>query len=62
VIFKDHLSKTKKDNAIWKEHLRQPEGKGWKIRNDMIQDAEFFTEDRGPESADTPHGDDAKKG
>jgi IS5 family transposase len=58
--FRERLSKTKKDKAIWKELQRQLEGKGLKIRKGVIQDATFITADPGHSSADTPWGDDAK--
>ena len=52
--FRERLSKTKKDKAIWKELQRQLEGKGLKIRKGVIQDATFITADPGNASADTP--------
>jgi IS5 family transposase len=58
--FRERLSKTKKDKAIWKELQRQLEGKGLKIRKGVIQDATFITADLGHASADTPRGDEAK--
>ena len=58
--FRERLSKTKKDKAIWKELQRQLEGKGLKIRKGVIQDATFITADPGHASADTPRGDEAK--
>jgi len=60
--FREHLSKTKKDKAIWKELQRQLEGNGLKIRKGVIQDATFITADPGHASADTPRGDEAKPG
>ena len=58
--FRERLSKTKKDTAIWKELQRQLEGKGLKIRKGVVQDATFITADPGHASADTPRGDEAK--
>ena len=52
--FRERLSKTKKDKAIWKELQRQLEGKGLKIRKGVIQDATFVTADPGHALADTP--------
>ena len=52
--FRERLSKTKKDKAIWKELQRQLEGKGLKIRKGVIQDATFITADPGHASADLP--------
>jgi len=60
--FRERLSKTKKDKAIWKELQRQLEGKGLKIRKGVIQDATFITADPGHASADTPRGDKQKPG
>ena len=58
--FRERISKTKKDKAIWKELQRQLEGKGLKIRKGVIQDATFVTADPGHALADTPRGDEAK--
>ena len=58
--FRERLSKTKKDKAIWKELQRRLEGKGLKIQKSVIQDATFITADPGHAPADTPRGDDAK--
>ena len=58
--FRERLSKTKKDKAIWNELQRQLEGKGLKIRKCVILDATFITADLGHSSADTPRGDDVK--
>ena len=52
--FRERISKTKKDKAIWKELQRQLEGKGLKIRKGVIQDATFVTADPGHALADTP--------
>jgi IS5 family transposase len=45
--FRERLSKTKKDKAIWNELQRQLEVKGLKIRKGVIQDATFITADPG---------------
>jgi IS5 family transposase len=58
--FKERLSKTKKDKAIWNELQRQLEGKRLKIRKGVIQDATFITADPGYASADISRGDYAK--
>jgi IS5 family transposase len=58
--FRERLSKTGKDKAIWNELQRQLDGKGLKIRKGVIQDATFITADPGHASADTPRGDEAK--
>jgi IS5 family transposase len=58
--FRERLSKTKKDTAIWNELQRQLDEKGLKIRKGVIQDATFITADPGHATADTRRGDDAK--
>jgi len=58
--FRERLSKTGKDNAIWEELQRQLDRKGLVIRKGVIQDATFITADPGHATADTPRGDDAK--
>ena len=58
--FRERLSKTNKDKAIWNELQRQLDEKGLKIRKGVIQDATFITADPGHATADTPRGDDAK--
>jgi IS5 family transposase len=58
--FRERLSKTGKDNAIWEELQRQLDRKGLAIRKGVIQDATFITADPGHATADTPRGDNAK--
>jgi transposase, IS5 family len=58
--FRERLSKTKKDKAIWNELQRQLEQKGLKIRKGVIQDATFITADSRHATADTPSWDDTK--
>jgi IS5 family transposase len=58
--FRERLSKTKKDKAIWNELQKQLEGKGLKIRKGVIQDTTFITADPGHASADLPRGNEAK--
>lgn len=58
--FRERLSKTKKNEAIWNELQRQLDEKGLKIRKGVIQDATFITADPGHATADTSRGDDAK--
>jgi IS5 family transposase len=58
--FRERLSKTNKDKAIWNELQRQLDEKGLKIRKGVIQDATFITADPGHATADTTRGDDAK--
>lgn len=58
--FRERLSKTNKDVAIWNELQRQLDEKGLKIRKGVIQDATFITADPGHATADTPRGDDSK--
>ena len=58
--FRERLSKTKKNEAIWNELQRQLDKKGLKIRKGVIQDATFITADPGHATVDTPRGDDAK--
>ncbi|MEM3334246.1 MAG: hypothetical protein QW745_08640 [Thermoplasmata archaeon] len=45
--FRELLSKTGKDKAIWKAISKQLEIKGVKIKNGTIQDATFITSDPG---------------
>jgi IS5 family transposase len=58
--FRERLSKTNKDKAIWTELQRQLDEKGLKIRKGVIQDATFITADPGHATAGTSRGDDAK--
>ena len=58
--FRERLSKTRKDKAIWNELQRQLEVKGLKIRKGVIQDVTFITADPEHASADLPPGDNAK--
>jgi len=58
--FRERLTKTGKDRAIWDELQRQLDEKGLKIRKGVIQDATFITADPGHASSDTPRGDEAK--
>ena len=59
-LFRERLSQTRKDRAIWNEVQRQLDQKGMKIRKGVIQDATFITADPGHAPADNLRGDDAK--
>ena len=58
--FKERISKTGKESAIWDEMQRQLDAKGLKIKKGMIQDATFIQSDPGHARADKPRGDKAK--
>jgi IS5 family transposase len=58
--FREPLSKTNKDKAIWNELQRQLDEKGLKIWKGVIQDATFITADPGHANTDISRGDDAK--
>ena len=58
--FKERISKTGKESAIWDEMQRQLDAKGLKIKKGMIQDATFIQSDPGHARADKPRGDEAK--
>lgn len=58
--FRERLSKTNKDAALWTELQRQLDEKGLKSRKGVIQDATFITADPGHATADTPRGNNAK--
>ncbi len=46
-LFRERLSKTGKDKALWKEIWNQFKEKGITVRNGTIQDATFITSDPG---------------
>ena len=46
-LFRDRLSITGKDKALWKEVWKQFSGKGITVKNGTIQDATFITSDPG---------------
>jgi Transposase and inactivated derivatives, IS5 family len=58
--FRERLSKSGKDEAIWRELQRQLDAKGLQIKKGTIQDATFITADPGHATADTPRGYEAK--
>ena len=53
-LFRERLSKTGKDKALWKEVWRQFKEKGITIRNGTIQDATFIESDPGHKRRDKP--------
>jgi len=55
-LFRDRISKSGKDTAIWNELQRQLDAKGLTIKEGMIQDATFIHADPGHASSDTPPG------
>ncbi len=59
-LFRERLSKSGKDTAIWNELQRQLDVKGLTIKEGMIQDATFIHSDPGHASIDTPRGGEAK--
>ena len=53
-LFRERLSKTGKDKALWKDIWRQFKEKGITVRNGTIQDATFITSDPGHRRKDKP--------
>jgi IS5 family transposase len=53
-LFRERLSKTGKDKALWKDIWRQFKEKGITVRNGTIQDATFITSDPGHRRKDRP--------
>ena len=53
-LFRERLSKTGKDKALWKEVWRQFKERGVTVRNGTIHDATFITSDPGHRSKDKP--------
>ncbi|MEM3256426.1 MAG: hypothetical protein QW525_05445, partial [Thermoplasmatales archaeon] len=58
--FRELLSKTGMDKAIWKAISKQLEIKRVKIKNDTIQDATFITSDTGHSNYKKDKGDTMK--
>jgi len=58
--FRERLSNTGKDRAIWAELQRQLDALGLKVKQGVVQDATFITTDPGHAKADTPRGEEAK--
>jgi len=54
--FRERLSESGKDYAIWNELQRQLDDKGLKITKGMIQDATFIHSEPGHATVDTPRG------
>ncbi len=59
-LFRERISESGKDSAIWDELQRQLDAKGLTIKEGMIQDAPFIHADPGHASSDTPRGGEAK--
>jgi IS5 family transposase len=59
-LFRERISESGKDIAIWNELQRQLDVKGLTIKEGMIQDATFIHSDPGHASSDTPRGGEAK--
>jgi len=59
-LFRERISESGKDIAIWNELQRQLDVKGLTIKEGMIQDATFIHSDPGHASFDTPRGGEAK--
>jgi len=59
-LFRERISESKKDSAIWEELQRQLDVKGLIIKEGMIQDATFIHADPGHAPSDTPRGNDGK--
>jgi IS5 family transposase len=58
--FRERLTGSGKDRAIWSELQRQLDSLGLKVKRGVVQDATFITADSGHAKADTPRGGDAK--
>ena len=54
-LFRERLSKTGKEKALWKEIWRQFREKGITVRNGTIQDATFITSDPGHKRKEKPY-------
>ena len=59
-LFRERMSESGTDTAIWNELQRQLDAKGLTIKQGMIQDATFIQSDPGHASSDTPRGGEAK--
>ena len=53
-LFRERLSMTGKDKALWKEIWRQLSNRGITVREGVIQDATFITSDPGHKRRDKP--------
>jgi IS5 family transposase len=58
--FRDRMTGSGKDRAIWRELQRQLDSLGLKVKRGVVQDATFITTDPGHAKAATPRGEDAK--
>jgi IS5 family transposase len=58
--FRERLTETGRDRAIWEELQRQLESLGLVVKQGTVQDATFITADPGHAKADTPRGEEAK--
>jgi len=54
--FRERISESGNDSAIWDELQRQLDNKGLKITKGMIQDATFIHSEPGHATVDTPRG------
>ena len=58
--FRERLTKTGKDQAIWAELQRQLDALGLGVKQGVAQDATFITADPGHAKADKPRGEEAE--
>jgi len=58
--FRERLTKTGKDRAIWAELQRQLDALGLGVKQGVVQDATFITADPGHAKADKPRGEEAE--
>ena len=58
--FRERLTKTGKDQAIWAELQRQLDALGLGVKQGVVRDATFITADPGHAKADKPRGEEAE--
>ena len=58
--FRERLTESGRDRAIWEELQRQLDSLGLTVKQGTVQDATFITADPGHAKADTPRGEEAK--
>lgn len=58
--FRERLTESGRDRAIWEELQRQFDSLGLTVKQGMVQDATFITADPGHAKADTSRGEEAK--
>ena len=59
-LFRERLAESGRDRLIWEELQRQLDGKGFKVKKGVVQDASFITSDPGHAKADKPRGEMAR--